>query len=1715
MKKTNYPKLCSILGSFVVLMAIVLLAETLGVAQSSPQMANQPGSPAGSYRLGDLDTINLFSGNVNISLPLVGLNGRGQSGGAVSMTIDNQWRLDELSAYQFKLSNHLADSLVAVGHVRVSSTLASTNEACLEDPMYWYVYALRIVVVGPDGTETTLVDPVTKGVQFQQCGYVAYNYGMTFQSTDGSFTTFVSDSNVTGFNGEPLLGVGATGYLFTGDGGKARVQDGKFIWRIDRNGNKTEFTYDSSVGFPDSYPRATQITDSNGRAINIQYDVTESSPYGLCNKITYKGSEGETRVIRVSLGAQIRSAKSGTDDEFNLAEELITTDPADSPQVSGTVHDWSKLPKAVWLPDGRSYEFKYNSNGRIAEIKLPTGGRMEYDFYPSVQAFPNNFDFLYNRVKEKRVYDENNVLQNRTTFVFDLASYGQAGTRTTVSQYDSGNALLSKTLHYFLGQPDSSSFPWADTAGREIKTEILASDGSTVLRRVETTWQYRHSAACFVDVPVYNPCSLPNYSGFPVVAPIAAETINTLVDTNQVSKVTLIDPSTQSLALDENLNPTDIWYYDYGSGQPGSFLRREHTDYVSDSNYVTRYMRTLPSQKWISSDSAGNSKASLTTFEYDNYSTNSTHAGLLSRSNVFGHDSTNFGMGFAYRGNPTAVTAYANAAAQTGAVTSYSQYDILGNVVKTIDANGNASTISYSDNFGTPDSDATTNSTPSQISGYSTFAFPTSSTNPVNWTAYVQYDYFTGNPVNTQDINGIIARSVYNDTLDRPTQSVNAVGTALESQSTIAYDDTNRKVTTTSDLNTLNDNLIKSVSFYDGLGRTTESRTYEADGDYRAVQTQYDALSRPYKQSNPFRPTEIDGSHPILWTTTAFDSLGRVTSITTPDSAVVQTSYYGNATTVTDQAGKVRRSITNAAAQLIRVDEPNSSNQLDVSGSPYQPTSYTYDVLNNLLTVTQASSTSGQCGGASSCSQARTFTYNSLSRLTSATNPESGTISYGYDSNGNLTQKDDARGVRTAFVYDVLNRVTNRNYSTPNGTPSNYQATPNVSYTYDDTNISNSKGRLTKVYASVSTTEYTSFDILGRVTVHKQTTDGNEYTTGYTYKLSGALDEQTYPSGRVVKNELDASGDLSLVTSKENSSAIYKTYANDFTYTAAGAISSLKLGNGRFESTQFNNRLQPTQIALGSSVGNAGLLKIDYTYNTTGNADNNGNVLSQMITVPGLSHPFVQTYTYDELNRLKSATETNNSTQTWKQTFTFDRYGNRRFDEANTTMPTSFSNQALTNPTISTSNNRLTSTGWTYDSAGNTIGDPDGRSFIYDAENKQVEVKNSSNASIGTYFFDGDGRRVKKYVPSTGETTIFVYDAAGKQIAEYSTIVANSTDAKVNYLTADHLGSPRINTDVTGAVTARHDYHPFGEEVTASRTQAEYTPDTVRKQFTGYERDGETDLDFAQARTYGKNLGRYYSVDPYKIVAEVQQQKDAKKAKKMLDNYILKPTRWNRYIYVQNNPLIFVDPSGEVEVLTGSAADQKRALQRLRAELGEERWRYVKVGKACVQGCSGSGASKSDVTILAIDESDYKAFSQIGGNSDEKAYSAGMGFILKSSRIVEFRIADTDSLGESVAASGGGVTIPAEASPSGNIQIFVSNNAVRDANAAFQAMPNQGKDISSDRNPLRFGSVYEIDAHEHGHAADRLRGINTDGSVDSENALRRRGNRTQLRMAEQ
>ncbi|HEY8387204.1 MAG TPA: RHS repeat-associated core domain-containing protein, partial [Parasegetibacter sp.] len=109
------------------------------------------------------------------------------------------------------------------------------------------------------------------------------------------------------------------------------------------------------------------------------------------------------------------------------------------------------------------------------------------------------------------------------------------------------------------------------------------------------------------------------------------------------------------------------------------------------------------------------------------------------------------------------------------------------------------------------------------------------------------------------------------------------------------------------------------------------------------------------------------------------------------------------------------------------------------------------------------------------------------------------------------------------------------------------------------------------------------------------------------------------------------------------------------------------------------------------------------------------------------------------------------------------------------------------------------------------------------------------------------------------------------------------------------LGSPRITTDENGQVISRRDFQPFGEEIaTSQRTQGlGYAGDTVRQKFTSYERDIESDLDFAQARYYSSRLGRFYSVDPENAGASEED-----------------PQSWNGYGYGRSNPVLYSDPDG-------------------------------------------------------------------------------------------------------------------------------------------------------------------------------------------------------------
>jgi RHS repeat-associated protein len=148
-----------------------------------------------------------------------------------------------------------------------------------------------------------------------------------------------------------------------------------------------------------------------------------------------------------------------------------------------------------------------------------------------------------------------------------------------------------------------------------------------------------------------------------------------------------------------------------------------------------------------------------------------------------------------------------------------------------------------------------------------------------------------------------------------------------------------------------------------------------------------------------------------------------------------------------------------------------------------------------------------------------------------------------------------------------------------------------------------------------------------------------------------------------------------------------------------------------------------------------------------------------------------------------------------------------------------------------------------------------------------------------------------------GVTTTYVYDATGNLAAEYSS-QPPPMPCQTCYLTTDHLGSTRVITSQTGGLVSRHDFLPFGEElVTTNRTAAQGygVADNVMQRYTGRQRDLEGPvLDFFGARYFQGAQGRFISRD----------------AKHFTPRTVRFPQKWNRYAFVQNNPLSRIDPDG-------------------------------------------------------------------------------------------------------------------------------------------------------------------------------------------------------------
>jgi RHS repeat-associated protein len=543
---------------------------------------------------------------------------------------------------------------------------------------------------------------------------------------------------------------------------------------------------------------------------------------------------------------------------------------------------------------------------------------------------------------------------------------------------------------------------------------------------------------------------------------------------------------------------------------------------------------------------------------------------------------------------------------------------------------------------------------------------------------------------------------------------------------------------------------------YDGLGRMIETQLASDLEGIVYSDFAYDADGRLYKTWNPTRchPAQTNcGESTWGVSTTNLDPLDRVTSMVEQDGSTIAYDYSNlPCTTVTDEASKQRKSCVDGLGRMTSVvEDPGSSPHLNYL------TSYTYDALDNLLSVIQNGS------------RQRSFSYDSLSRLTQATNPESGTVNYVYDANGNVLTKTDARNEVITYCYDALNRLTGKRYATASCPLSS----PDVSYAYDLTSTGwgeptpNSMGRLsleeTGTLATGCSTVVFGYDAVGRITKRDASTPANcgssSYGTLATYDLAGDLVQLNYPSGRVVKMQYDTAMRPTQVRFDSfNGTSVGYNYLSSATYAPTAAPTSLTFGNGVVESESYNDRLQPCNFQ--AVTGTFTWLNRTNNYYPTpgtncqpGSGGNNGNVWS---VVDNLQANRTQSFGYDNLNRLTSAqTQGTSGPDCWGQNFGYDAWGNLL------TASATLSGCPITQLSVGVSTqNRITNSGFSYDPSGDLL--TDGHStYTYDAENRI----GTFNGSGTTYSYDAEGQRVEKNVGGT--TTEYAY-FGGEPIAERS-----------------------------------------------------------------------------------------------------------------------------------------------------------------------------------------------------------------------------------------------------------------------------------------------------------------------------------------------------------
>ena len=1297
----------------------------------------------------------------------------------------------------------------------------------------------------------------------------------------------------------------------------------------DRNGNITTFSVTPDVN--NVFPASEQVTDSLGRVL-ASASHTPNKSFSRIGQTSY-----------VVGGLTYSIAYETVNANFSLTSEQIAPPPSSVvcatsfsvPSVGKGTGDTlaadngvENVVQSITLPNGQQYTFEYNDPyGLISQINYPNGGWVKYTWKlsdtfsdsamfdgeePSSGTFPEVADrdactYYYKSpvLATREVgYSANSSAAQTQTFTYNTQWSGAdsitwASKTTTVQTTDDVTGKTAQTIDTYSSisilPPPSPDPPVGNPAGSapQIASQIP----------VESSIQYYDWGNTTM------PLETVNKSWSDIFTMHGEQDILPGV-LNGESKETISCYQGQDL-----LTERDEYAWNQaapalgsGCGQMSPFRRT-----------VINYVEGQPCQEIVYNSSG------TVVSERDGYTDGSsticgspggTTAGV-SGLPTGTHDETKFGPSSTNsRGNITKLVSYLNTG---GSSTETYTFDETGQVVSSTDACGNATCSDMTGTNHTTTYSYTDAPTGGNAAGNSN-AYLTQIIDPLGHTSSFTYSYRTGELASSKDANNQVTAYTYDDPFDRLTQTTYPDG----GQTTIGYNDSVPSVTTTQLISASGTPGPKiSVVTMDGIGHTIQTQLTSDPSGADTVTTTYNGMGHAFSVTNPYRSTPNGSS------TYYYDAMGRKVEESEPDGSVLQWCYNGltkysgltiycnshlgsvaSGTWVdfTDEAGNHWQRTSDAFGRLTEVMEPSG-----VAQTASMETDYGYDVLNDLTSVMQWGGPSGSSGA-----RARSFSYDSLSRLLSAMNPETGMISYSYDANGNMFTKTDARSITTTSTYDALNRLTQKSYS---------DGTSTVLYGYDGSSISfvpptgtrttvaltNTIGR--QFFASVeggSSLYAFSYDAMGRVNNQWESTPSFSttaavYPVSVTYDLAGDRTSLTNSTGRTFNYTYDAAGRLQTAsnTVSLNGTPVTTPMVSSMTYFPSGQPQTMTTDTGSATVTGtwgIDSRLRVTSY---QNLGTADSGDTNYGYSLTYTPNSNVKTDAETVYNPASgAMSWSWNFGYDFLSRLTSAQST--GAISFGCGWTYDGFGNRLSQEPT---GTGLSCTSLSSPV--NANNQLSNPIYNYDTAGDILTEG-GNTLTYDAEGR---IKTGSGAfGVTTYNYGGDGQRVSKMIAGFDETdyirdpdgsllTTYVAGSyfgefqdmwvGGKHFGEVSVASGNASQTQ-NFALNNWLGSlVAYASPSSGIPNTAYVSQPFGD---AQTTLFGSNNDDIR--FTGKEIDGESGNNYFGARYYASSMGRWMSPDWYPGPAPIPYAN------------INDPQTLNLYIYAGNNPLSRFDADG-------------------------------------------------------------------------------------------------------------------------------------------------------------------------------------------------------------